>query len=442
MLSGEMPLREGSATGLETGVADVAVSRRALLLGMASLGFAACGITPARARPAHDEQRGATAGVPAQANRPDEPAPPGEQASPPTLPDETVIAGIQDTLNRQAAARAAHDKSAFVATVDQRNLTWRRIQNEVFDGERANPRGPDTYTVTRVQAKQDGYYKAWIDVTPAGARGVVWRVVWVFRPTDSGWLATEILNEELGPRQTLDTDHFRLSYYAWDDDTIDRTGQVAEQAFTKVQGALGAAPSVRSIVSVNPTYGAHSRLRGLGTLAAYLPDTKNLILVRSLECYGAGEIPATQTPEQRLLYPLTHEFTHLVNDQIVPVVKMPMWMSEGLAEYVAGAFREQEVRSALRSGSQVTLDKADEIIEWKTDPAKGYTLSQISLSYGESTFAVAYFVERFGLDTFWDLARTFGESRRWAEAFSSVTGVTWEQFQNDWLPWLRRRLGV
>src|SRR5919108_128242 len=56
----------------------------------------------------------------------------------------------------EPSAPDAADRAAFMATIDQRNLTWRRIQGEVFDAVAAGgPRPKETYTVTRVQAKQN-----------------------------------------------------------------------------------------------------------------------------------------------------------------------------------------------------------------------------------------------------------------------------------------------
>ena len=93
-------------------------------------------------------------------------------------------------------------------------------------------------------------------------------------------------------------------------------------------------------------------------------------------------------------------------------------------------------------GWVLALDKAEDVLEWGTDPARGYSDAQISLAYGEAALAVTYFVERFGQENFWNLARTFGENRRWNEDFAGVTGETWDQFQSGWMAWLRRRLGV
>ena len=350
--------------------------------------------------------------------------------------DPAALVGIQETLDRQGAARSARDRAAFMATIDQRNLTWRRIAGEYFDTYASTWSRHEQLTVTRVVPKQDGYVKAFNDHAP------LLQAVWVFHPSDQGWLQAEPLNDELGQRQTRETDHFRLSYYSWDDDVVDGVAEVAEQAYAVVIQALGVEPGFSIVTSLNPTYASHSGLRGLAVQAAYLPDTKNMVLLRSPESFGAGEFTPDQTPAQTLAYPFTHELTHLVNDQIYRLVKMPCWMKEGLAEHVSGHYREDEVRAAYVARTQLSLDKADEVIEWNTDPSKGFTLTQISLAYGEAALAVAYFFEQFGQDRFWQLAQTYGDSRNWSESFLAVCGVTWERFRAGWDAWVRARLGL
>ncbi len=363
-------------------------------------------------------------------------------ATQPASEEEAAIAAaIEQTLAQRAAALAAGDRAAFLATIDQRNLTWRRIQGDVFEASaRRGP--PDRYTVTHLQPKPGGYYKAWIDITPTGASRPARWVVWVFHSSDHGWLLAEPLNEELGTRRTRESEHFVLAYYPWDDDVIDRMVAVAEQGHAKATARLGITPDIKAQLSVNPTYASHSGLQETGVLAAYLSGTKTMILVRSLESYGAGSTAAGQRQEERLLTAVTHEYTHLINDRIVPLVKEPEWMQEGLAIYVSDDLWPDVMRSALRAGRTVPLEKASDIISWKLDPARGYTQADITLAYAESGYAVAYFIQRFGQQTFFDLARAFAESRRWEESFSQATGGNWEQFQSDWLAWTRRQVGA
>jgi hypothetical protein len=363
----------------------------------------------------------------------------GERASP---TEDAAISGIQEVLDRQARAGASANYDAFAATIDQRNLTWRRIQREVFEAEISRgARSASKYAVTRVQPKQDGYFKAWIDITPPGARSVQEQAVWVFRWTEQGWLHSEILNEEIGRRKLRETEHFQLAYFDWDDDVIDRMAAVAERAYARTVERTGIALEGRIAVSVNPTYGAHAGLRGYGTWAIYIPRSE-VIVIRSIESYGAGTTALGESQDDRLLVALTHEYAHLVNDRLVPTVKMPKWMVEGFAEYVAGNLRSAALLPVLRNGKQFSLDKASDIIEWGLDPARNYTSADISLAYAHAAHGVSYFMERFGQDQFFSLANHYADSRRWEESFLQVIGTSWAQFERDWVEWARKRYGV
>jgi len=425
----------------------IAFSRRGLfatLLRLGWLALAACARVPVRA------QAPAGGPTPAATAEPTAPAGPGSGA----VDDAAATAGIQAALERRAAALAAADRAAYMAVVDQRNLTWRRIQQEVFDaatagGTRAGPH--ETYSVTRVLAKPFGYFKAWIDVAPASVpapppgRGAsaprpARQVVWVFRPTADGWLHSEVLNEELGPRLTRETEHFALAHYAWDEDVLDRMAAVAERAHARTAERLGYAPDGKAQASLNPTYGAHSGLRGLNTVAAYVPGADGVLLIRSIESFGAGATAPGQAQEDLLLPTVTHELTHLFNDRVVALAKMQPWMKEGLAEWVADHLRAASLAAALRARGELSLDRANDVIEWKDDPARGYSPADVDLAYAQAASAVAYFMERFGRDAFFDLARTYADTRGWEDSFARVTATPWPQFQRDWLDWTRRRL--
>ena len=358
-----------------------------------------------------------------------------------TFDEDAAIAGIQATLDKQAAARSAADREAFSATVDQNNLVWRRIQSDAFTAATARGAQPGpTYRVTRIQPKQSGYVKAWIDVIPPNATEPSSQGVWVFRPTDTGWLHTEILNEEIGPRKTLQGEHFTFLYYEWDEDVIERTVATAERAHARVLAKTGLEPKARPTINVNPSYGSHSALRGFGTWALYMSGS-DTILIRSLESYGAGMTAPGEPAEDRLLIALTHEYGHLVNNGVVSTVKMPKWMVEGFAEYVAENLRGGSMLSALRGGRTMSLDRASEIIEWGEDPGRGFTAADLDLAYSHSAHATQYFMERFGQDRFFALAADFADSRRWEPAFRAQVGLAWPDFERDWLAWVRRRFG-
>lgn len=354
--------------------------------------------------------------------------------------DAVAFAGITVSLGARADALERGDREGFLATLDVRNPTWRRIQTEYFDSGRSARSSVLRGTPVFLQAKPGGYVRATVDFARTGALPSD-RGFWVFSPGPDGiWRHAEPMNEELGPRRLDDRGAFVISYYDWDADVVDRIANVASTAWAKVGAILPLPTAVRPTISLNPTYGSHSGLRGSNTWAAYLPGSRGIVLLRSPDSYGAGTIPVGASPDEKLLIPLAHEMTHLVNDDIVSVVRIPHWMSEGLAEHVADHIRPAELAPIVRAGTTWTLDKASDVIEWGTDPARNYSAADISLAYAHAAHGVRYLIERFGIETFWALASEFASSRMWDQSFQQVTGVTWEAFDTDWNVWLRARV--
>ena len=354
--------------------------------------------------------------------------------------DASALAGIAASLSARASALERGDRDAFLDTLDLRNPTWRRIQTEYFDAGRGPRPSVMRGAPVTLQAKQGGYVRAAIEFARAGAPTTD-RGSWVFSlGRDGTWRHAEPLNEELGPRRLDDRGAFVISYYDWDADILDRVATVATTAWAKVGACLPLPDGIRPTISLNPTYASHSGLRGSTTWAAYLPGSRGTVLLRSPDSYGAGTNPVHEGPDEKLLIPLSHEMTHLVNDDIISVVRIPHWMSEGLAEHVADHMRAGELAGVVRAGREWTLDKASDVIEWGTDPGRNYTSADVSLAYAHASHGVRYFIERFGMDTFWALAREFAGSRMWERSFSQVTGLSWEAFGFDWAAWLRARL--
>ena len=356
----------------------LAPQRRAFLLalGGALLGCARPNATQPDAAPATSDHPTAAVATPTSRS-----AVLGASAQ---IDEEAVRTGIQELLDRQTDARARADRDAFNATIDQRNLTWRRIQGDAFAAETARgPRPQPAYRVTRVVPKQNGYVKAWIDVVPRGETAPESQGVWVFRQAETGWLHSEILNEEIGARKLYETPHFTLSHYAWDDDVIERVASVAERAHEHVLAKTGLAPTTKTTISVNPTYGAHSALRGFGTWALFMPSVSQIV-IRSLESYGAGLTAPGESQEDRLLVAMTHEYAHLVSDNVISTARIPDWMVEGFAEHVADNLRGPSMVSAIRGNRTLTLDQTSEIIEWGEDPGRNFTRADIDRAYAHA----------------------------------------------------------
>lgn len=361
------------------------------------------------------------------------PAAPTKPAAPPK--DEKALAAeIQKVVDQQFEALRRGDENGFMGTIEQSNLTWKRVQNELFRQVKGAPRSAK---VAAVKAHRAGYYKVFLDFY-SGTFGPL-KYTWVFRQVDGKWLHAEPDEDELGKRTIKETEHFRLRYYEWDEDIIDRVGKVVEAAYDKVVGVLKIEPKGKVTAILSPTFQTYPGRAGAFTAAHYNPDLKDTIYIRSLESFGVSPSSPGTSPDEDLGWTVAHEFTHLVSDQKVRIVRMTEWMSEGLAEWVSNPQWPNFVRGVAR-GKLHSLDEVDKIITGKAE--YGYSPAEVRQAYDEAISIVDFIIAQHGgLDTFWKLAADYDTSRSLKETVPRVLGLSYAQFEKDWQTYVRQKYG-
>ncbi len=338
-----------------------------------------------------------------------------------------VIAGIQETLDARSRAIANRDQAAFEATIDPGKdaLALKGVQVQQFkDGAL---RGYVDLRVDHVKEMPAGLYKAWVRL---GDRA---EAVWVFRNVDGKWLVSEPTEAELGKRIVADSPHFRFRYYEWDQDIIEQMVTTLERAYDRVASVLNYENPDKTFVYLTPSYRINPALRNPYTLASASVEGKS-INMHSIESYGAGFYDIDAGPLEEMYPTITHEYTHVVNNAIVSLARIPKWMSEGLAEHVSLSYRRGEVARALARGRDLTPDWAHETIFYGTE--KGYSPADISLAYGVSALATKYLIETYGIDAFWNLAKGYDKSRDWEGSVQSALGISWSEFTTRFKEWL------
>ena len=117
------------------------------------------------------------------------------------------------------------------------------------------------------------------------------------------------------------------------------------------------------------------------------------------------------------------------------------WMSEGLAEYVAGQTDNSYYAcDALEMGTFIPI--LDETREYnKQDLMHMYSLTEnFGLSYDFATSLVEFTVENYGgLDGFWDLAKELDNTSQFRKAVQQSFGVSYEEFNTQWQVWLKNK---
>lgn len=365
----------------------------------------------------------------------------------PPIPTPTIVttptkadikAGIQKTLDRYVKAYNDNDPDLFLETIDPTNLPFRRYVRAHFDNAHLSFLADHRMArllARAVTPREQGFMLAHIETRSGSAAD------WLFRQYKGRWVLSEPTVEQIGKRKETKSEHFVFYSYPWADDVTPTLIKLMEQARENVIKRLGKAPDQKTYVVIQPIYGLN-KFASATFIARYFssgrPGVADTIQMYAPHGYVFGFYDADESWEPELERTLTHEYTHLVHDRSFPDAgKASIWMSEGLAEYVAGNSREWEVREAVRTGNIIPIvDSVSPV--YKQDLQHIDTLvKDTSLAYGLSYSLVAYIDEKHGgLKGFWKLARAYTESQNLDVALDEAFGVSYEKFDRGWRDWL------
>ncbi|MCJ7824768.1 MAG: peptidase MA family metallohydrolase, partial [Anaerolineales bacterium] len=130
---------------------------------------------------------------------------------------------------------------------------------------------------------------------------------------------------------------------------------------------------------------------------------------------------------------IPHEIAHLFFYQVMDSswASLPTWLNEGLAQYYEATDPTpalERAEAAAREGTLLPLISLS--------GGFGRDTEQVWLSYDESLSVVVFILETWGdagLQSLIDVFRT-GENPR--PAIESALGLTWEEFEADWITWM------
>lgn len=130
-----------------------------------------------------------------------------------------------------------------------------------------------------------------------------------------------------------------------------------------------------------------------------------------------------------------HEISHLYFFRATNQDKThPKWMDEGMAVYNEPRGHPQEwsrVNSAAANNLLIPLSELRYSF--------GSDGDRVALAYAESFIAVEYMVETYGQDGITALFKEYQSGKNTEEAFLSAFGITLEEFENNWLLWVKNR---
>lgn len=373
-----------------------------------------------------------TEAAPTQTNTPNET---------PQFSDDEIRAGIQKALDIYAEAYTNNRPELLETVVDQENKPFRRIVRSRFDDHQGSYLGGQVdfeYTLIDITRRENGFVLARIDYN----RG--WEIQWPFRYQNGTWVISEPSVEQIGEPVTTETEHFIFTSYPWADDVNPQIMSMMDTARQEVQEVLGKVPEEKANVKIMPIYGLDP-FDPMGAVASYNMGsslTTDLIKIYTPNSFGFSFYDPAVGWETQLQDILTHEYTHMTHARSFDDAgKLADWMSEGLAEYVAGQ-DENSYRAcdAMESGTFIPImDESGDA--YKQDLLHMYLLEDnFGLSYDFATSLVEFTVEEYGgLDAFWKLAETFDQTSDFKKAVQEALGVSYDEYNETWQTWLKEK---
>ncbi len=125
---------------------------------------------------------------------------------------------------------------------------------------------------------------------------------------------------------------------------------------------------------------------------------------------------------------LAHELSHMLLYRRFNERHIPVWLNEGLAEYLAGkelSLAEKTIiANALWTNSLIPLSRIDSLLLFDAVKAR--------LSYLESLVAVKFYIGKHGLKNLYRLLENIDESTGINPAFLKTVGYDFIDFEVEW----------
>jgi hypothetical protein len=252
-------------------------------------------------------------------------------------------------------------------------------------------------------------------------------------------------------RKSIETAHFRITYYSTEDDVARHVASLAEAIYGRLLPAVGWAPS--EITEINLTDQTDSA-NGSATALPY--DAIQLYVTAPDDMSPLGDV------DDWYVELLTHEYTHilhtdhiegvpalvnkLIGKTLAPNQAQPRWLLEGLAVFEESAYTSG---GRLRSSMWNMWMRAD-VLEDNTATLDVFSNTprrwpQGNIWYLYGSFFMQWIAETYGEQAIRAMIDDYGRQilpYAINRSIRRVTGRTYEELYPAWIDSLRRSFGA
>ncbi len=178
-----------------------------------------------------------------------------------------------------------------------------------------------------------------------------------------------------------DTDHFEIFYYPELEEHLERVAGYAESAYQHVSSELKHDLAFKVPLIV---YKTHSEFQQQNIIPG---DVQEGIAAFAEPVRGRMVLPIDEPPD--MLYRLiTHELTHIFQFDIIPrsLVRggIPLWVDEGLADYLAGTWNSLDVMTVRDAAVADIVPSMSRLMGYFGSPRLIYNLGHAAFEFIES----------------------------------------------------------
>jgi hypothetical protein len=365
-------------------------------------------------------------------------ATPPTPATPPTAPVSTPdprVDAILATMN--AYERVIRDgyQEPVAAITDSAPI--RRFLTSAADvappSEGAAHR---TYTVATLREPLAGIVEAEL-VRDDGKR-----LRMLFRQHGATWVLTEPTADELGARTTIMRGRLRIESFAGYPYT-DAVADAIAGAYTRVERFFGAMPDQQLRVVLKPVFGIGPILP-FDVQAYYEGGGHPQLVVTAPWSMGFRPYDPALGWEGVVTQLAAHELTHFVHTTdpaLMSVNKVPTWVAEGLAEYVAAPLRLDQARTITARGGwlPLTSGKGPSLLN-----IEALTPQERTTAYIQAQLLIAY-LARDDHQQLWAFIDAYaaapgGGTDRLEAALQHDLHTNLDQFLDDWQQWVDHQI--
>lgn len=220
------------------------------------------------------------------------------------------------------------------------------------------------------------------------------------------------------------TRHFLIYYAAGAESTAKRAGDVAEKWYATLSRRLNCSPRGLTPIYLYPDRRSFSEATGVEPGERIVGIAHTRVLRVRVDASGAFTDIAQVIP---------HELVHVFISQRLRwnSDRMPLWMHEGLAKYLAGDWTGPDAEllaDAAAGGSILSLDRISRV--FPADERKR------SIAYVESYSAVKYMADEYSPASIPDLLSELEAGQPFKTALFNSIGRAPKEFEEEWRQYL------